>query len=133
MNIVLVGARERRETDEDKKQVEEILVSLRKQHGSRLHIVSAGCDKGVGRIVRDFCMAQKITFVEVRMKLEGENIPRAFFAHMFLARNISLLEVGDEYYVFKGPNENGIIEAIIEPAQKRVGDTRVHVFELANV
>jgi hypothetical protein len=132
MNIVIVGARERRETEEDKKQVEGILEDLRKQQGTRLHIVSAGCDKGVGKLVREFCMASKITSVEVRMKLEGENIPRAFFAHMFLARNISLLEVGDEYYVFKGPNENGIIEAIIEPAQKRVGQSRVKVFELEN-
>jgi hypothetical protein len=132
MNIVIVGARERRETEADKKQVEGIIGDLRKQHGTRLHVVSAGCDKGVGKIVREYCMSQKVIFGEVRMKLEGENIPRAFFAHMFLARNVSLLEVGDEHYVFKGPNENGIIEAIIEPAQKRVGDSRVKVYELEN-
>ncbi len=131
MNIVLVGARERKESDEDKKHVVQIISDLVKQHGKRLHILSAGCDKGIGRMVREFCMAEKITFVEVRVKLEGDDIPRSFFAHMFLARNCSLLEVGDEYFVFKGPNENGIIEAIIEPAQKRVGETRVNVFEMS--
>ena len=129
MNIVIVGARDRRELDSDKNQVEGILKQLLQQHGTRLHVASAGCDKGIGKLVRDFCMANKVIFMEARMKLEGENIPRAFFAHVFLARNKALLEVGDEYFVFKGPNENGIIEAIIKPAQEKVGDTRVKVFE----
>lgn len=130
VNVVIVGARERKETQEDRQQVEELIKNLITQHNTRLHILSVGCDKGVGKVVRDFCIENKVIFVEVRMKFEGEDIPRAFFAHMFLARNNSLLAVGDEYYVFKGPNENGIIESIIPQAVEKVGQERVRIFDV---
>lgn len=129
MNVVIVGARERRETEEDKEQVGQLLQGLIKQYSSQLNVLSVGCDKGVGKLVREFCIQSKIVFAEVRIKFEGEDIKRQFFAHMFLARNKALLEVGDEYYVFKGPNPNGIIEALIDPARLRVGTGRVKVFE----
>jgi hypothetical protein len=130
VNIVIVGARERRETEADKVKVEMIITDLKKEHGTRLHILSTGCDKGIGKLSRNFCLMNKIKFVEVRVKVEGEDISRVFFAHMFLARNTALLEVGDEYFIFKGPNENGIIESIIAPAQRRVGAERVKTFEM---
>lgn len=128
MNVVIVGARERKESEEDKKQTQELLKELVKQYGTRLHVLSVGCDKGVGKFVRDYCTQNKIIFVETRIKFEGEEIPRSFFAHMFLARNSCLLSVGDEYYVYTGPNQNGIIEALIEPAKGKVGESRVKVF-----
>ena len=129
MNIVIVGARERKETQDDKETAQNLIIALLQQYRSQLHILSVGCDKGIGKIVRDFCIEQKITFVEVRMKFEGEDIPRSFFAHMFLARNYALTAVGDEYYIFKGPNENGIIESIIPDAIKKVGEQRVTLYE----
>jgi hypothetical protein len=128
MNVVIVGARERRDSEEDKQAVEQLLQGLVEQHGTRLHVLSVGCDKGVGKVVREYCIKSKIIFVEVRIKFEGEDIPRGFFAHMFLARNLCLTAVGDEYYIYTGPNENGIIEALVEPAKSKVGATRVHVF-----
>lgn len=129
MNVVIVGARERAETEEDRKIAEELIVSLVRQHSSRLKVLSVGCDKGIGKIVRDYCMENGITFVEVRMKFEGDDIPKHFFAHMFLARNAALLDVGDEYYVFKGPNENGIVENIIPLALAKVGESRVTLYD----
>jgi hypothetical protein len=128
MNVVIVGARERKDSEEDRDKVEVLLKELVRQHGGRLHVLSVGCDKGVGKVVREFCTKNKIVFVEVRIKFEGEDIPRAFFAHMFLARNLCLTAVGDEYYIYTGPNENGIIEALIDPARQKVGETRVRVF-----
>jgi hypothetical protein len=125
---VIVGARERNEKPKDKQTIDELMETLIKQHSSRLHVLSVGCDKGIGKLVRDYCIKNKVVFVEVRMKFEGEDIPRAFFAHMFMARNNSLSAVGDEYWVFKGPNENGIVESIIPEAQKKVGESRVHVY-----
>lgn len=126
---MIVGSRERRELPGDKEVVIELLQDMVKKHSTRLHILSVGCDKGIGKVVRDYCLQNKVVFVEVRVKLEGEEIPRVFFAHMFLARNSALLEVGDEYHIFKGPNPNGIIEALISPAKNRVGDARVKVYD----
>lgn len=129
MNIVIIGARERLETDNDKNEVEGLIRTLSRQYGRRLNVISVGCDKGVGRFAREFCMSNEIIFVENRMKLEGKEIPRTFFVHVFQARNAAMLELGDEFYVFKGPNDNGIIEGIIPPAQKKVGESRVTVYE----
>jgi hypothetical protein len=137
MNIVIVGARERKmvtkdsrePTAEDKQLVEDLLKNLSKRHGRRLHAISVGCDRGIGKTVRDFCIANKIIFTENRMKLEGEDIPKSTFIQVFLARNASLLELGDEFYIFKGPYESGIIESLIEPAKKKVGDQRVVVYD----
>lgn len=129
MNIIIMGARERAEAEHDKQEVESLIRRLSQQYGGSLHIISVGCDKGVGKFTRDFCMANGIIFAEPRMKLEGKNIPRAFFVHVFLARNAALLELGDEFYVFKGPNENGIVECIVPPAVRKVTDKRVFVYE----
>jgi hypothetical protein len=130
VNVVIVGARERRESQQDKDTAEQIIKDLSQKYGTNLKLLSVGCDKGIGKVVRDFCIANSLKFAEVRIKFEGEDLPRSFFAHMFLARNESLLAVGDEYYVFKGPNENGIIEAIIPRAIERVGQSRVVVYEM---
>jgi len=129
MNVVIDGARERPETPKDKQEVEELIRTLSKNYGRSLHIVSVGCDKGIGKFAREFCIAHGIIFTEIRAKLEGLDIPRTFFVHVFQSRNASLLELGDEFYVFRGPNENGIIEGIIQPAQRKVGEQRVKIYE----
>lgn len=129
MNIIIIGARERAETEKDKNEVLNLIRDMMKRYGRRLNIISVGCDKGVGKFARDFCMENDVIFVENRMKLEGKDIPRTFFVHVFQSRNEALLALGDEFYVFKGPNENGIIEGIIPPAQKKVGESRVTVYE----
>jgi hypothetical protein len=132
MNVIIIGARERVNQDEkDKEVVEELIRKLSGQYGRRLNVISIGCDRGVGRFVREFCMAHDVVFVEVRMKLEGKDIPRSFFVHVFQARNPALVALGDEFYVFKGPNENGIIEGIIPMAIEKVKEERVHVYEEA--
>jgi hypothetical protein len=135
MNVVVVGSRDRKDSEKDKETVEELVQQLVKQHGTRLHIVSVGCDKGVGRYVRDYCMAKDIIFVESRMKLEGKAgaIPRSFFIQVFQARNPSLLELGDEFFIFKGPYDSGIVEALAPQAVKKVGLTRVKTYEWEDV
>jgi hypothetical protein len=130
MNCVIVGARERKEVDQDKDTITELLRALVSQHSkTRLNVVSAGCDRGIGKLVRDLCMQNKIIFAEVRIKFEGEEIPRHFFIQSFLARNRALHDLGDEFYVFRGPNPNGIVEALIEPAKGKVGESRVHTYD----
>jgi len=135
VNVVIVGARERTNpADEsplakDIEQVEALIRKLAGQYGRSLNVISVGCDKGIGKIVREFCMANGVIFVEVRMKLEGKDISRSFFVHVFQARNPALVSLGDEFYVFKGPSENGIVEGIIDMAVEKVGAVRVHVVE----
>lgn len=138
MNVVIVGARERvNQTDEsplekDKETVEVLIKDLSRRYGRSLNVISIGCDKGIGKIVREFCIANSIIFVENRMKLEGKDIPRSFFVHVFQARNPALVALGDEFYIFKGQNENGIVEGIIPLATEKVKEERVHVYEAEN-
>jgi hypothetical protein len=135
MNVVIVGARERMNPrdgtpwEKDKETIEALIKKLAGQFGRSLNLISVGCDKGIGKIVRDFCIANSIIFVENRMKLEGKDIPRSFFVHIFQARNSALVALGDEFYIFKGPNENGIVEHIIPMAIDKVKEERVHIIE----
>ena len=135
MNCVIVGARDR-VLDKDREEVENLIRKLSHQFRGRLQVVSVGCDRGIGKYVRDFCLKNEIIFVECRMKLEGkesEDIPRSFFVHTFLARNKVLLELGDEFYVFKGNADGGIVEAVIPQAIEKVGEQRVRVYEFETV
>lgn len=129
MNVVICAAREREDSDEDKRTVLDLLKSLVEQYGGNLYVLSVGCDRGIGKVVRDYCMAHNVYFMEFRIKFEGENFKRAVFVQVFKARNLSLADAGDEFYIFKGPNENGIIEALIPVAIERVKAARVHVWE----
>lgn len=138
VNVVIVGARERvadmegTPLEKDKEKVEALIRKLAGLYGRSLNVISVGCDKGVGKLVRDFCIQNGIIFVENRMKLEGKDIPRSFFVHVFQARNPALVALGDEFYIFKGPNENGIVENIIGMAVDKVKEERVHVYEAEN-
>lgn len=135
MNVVIVGARERAKDetgtplDKDRVTIESLMKKLMGLYGGNLKVISIGCDKGVGKVVREFCLANGVIFVENRMRLEGKDIPRSFFVHVFQARNPALVALGDEFYIFKGPNENGIVENIIGMAIEKVKEERVHVIE----
>lgn len=128
MNIVIVGARERNDSDTDKEVVESLIRKSAGTYGRRLNVISVGCDKGVGKIAREFCIQNEIIFVECRMKLEGKDIPRSFFVHVFQARNPALVMLGDYFHVFKGPNENGIVESVVNLAVEKVGSERVFIY-----
>jgi hypothetical protein len=128
MNIVIVGARERNDSETDKEVVEGLIRKSAGTYGRRLNVISVGCDKGVGKIAREFCIQNEIIFVECRMKLEGKDIPRSFFVHVFQARNPALVMLGDYFHIFKGPNENGIVESVVNLAVEKVGAERVFIY-----
>lgn len=131
MNCVIAGARERL-IEQDRDEVENLIRKLNQLYRGRLQVISVGCDKGIGKYAREFCLKNEIIFVECRMKLEGKDIPRSFFVHTFLARNAVMLELGDEFYIFKGAYDSGIVEAVIPKAIEKVGEQRVRVYEYVN-
>ena len=128
MNVAIVGEREREWSEEDRVRVEEIIVELFNEHSLRLVVVSVGCDQGVGKHTMDFCQQKSVKFAECRIKFQGTDFPRQFFGQIFKARNLSLLNVCDLFYVFLGPNPRGLVQEIVEPAKERVGPNRVHVY-----
>ena len=128
MNVAILGARERPWTEEDRVQVESIITDLYNDHGARLVVVSVGCDEGVGKHAMEFCNQAHVKFAEARIKFQGVEFPRQFFAQIFKARNLSLLNVCDMFHIFCGPNPRGLIQEVIEPAKERVGPERVRVY-----
>jgi hypothetical protein len=127
MNVAIVGERERMD-DSDRLVVTDIIHELFKEHDQRLVVISVGCDRGVGYHVMQLCKKEEIKFAEMRVKFEGKMFPRQTFGQLFKARNLSLLNVCDFFYVFLGPNPRGLIQELVEPAKEKVGPERVRVY-----
>jgi hypothetical protein len=128
MNAIIVSERERLWTEDDKGVVEGIITQLQEEHGQRLIVISIGCDVGVGKHCLEFCETNGIKFAETRIRFHGTNFPRQFFGQIYKARNLSLLNVGDMFYIFQGENPRGLVAEIIELAKERVGPSRVKVY-----
>jgi len=128
MNVAIVGERERDWTEADSIEIEKVITELNHDHGLRLIIISVGCDQGVGKHTMEVCKKIGVKFVEFRIKFDGKTFPRQFFGQIFKARNMSLLDVCDFFYVFLGPNPRGLVQEIVEPARERVGPDRVKVY-----
>lgn len=132
--MVIAEARERTEefpgklTQKDNVLAEQLMTALQRQYAAMLAVVSIGCDRGIGKFVREYCIKHEIAFLEYRVKFEGENLPRWFFINGFRSRNPALVDIGDEFHVFVGPNRDGIVESIIPSAIDKVKKERVFVY-----
>lgn len=113
MYVVLMGARERDEAG-DEKLVNGLLNHLKKLYGSALVVVSAATDRGVGKYVKDRCLQDKevFKFIDVSTKIFGE-LPKARLAQVFKARNATLLELGNHFYIFDTKAGKGITEDLV--------------------
>src|ERR1035437_4577536 len=116
MYVVVVGSREWRGA-EATKQVNNLLEELRQKY-SGLVVVTSSTDKGVGAMVRERCLQDKLTFQLVDMHIRVfAQLPRTKLAQVFFARNVALAELGEEFHVFVENNRKGAFEDLIEKMQ----------------
>lgn len=113
MFVVVVGSREwRAETGE--KQVFALLDDLRQRY-SGMVVVTSSSDKGVGNMVKDYCLRDKTTFQLIDMNIRVfASLPRLKLAQAYAARNEALVNLGEEFHVFVDANRKGAFEDLIE-------------------
>lgn len=104
MRVVISGARNRNEM-KDTALVNHIIDECKLKY-SNLIIVTASCDKGVGRIIRSRNLDPHVPgifqfdMIELQMRhyLQRE-LPRPEFTQHWNALNAVLLELGDEFHL----------------------------------
>jgi len=115
MIVVVVGDLDR-DSENDQSQVLELLSELKIRY-SDLLIVSAACDMGIGKIVRNKCIANKnnpeFAFVEISIKPWSTMSP-AKLSQIYMCKNPALVEIGEVFHIFSS------------------GKTRGHTFDLLN-
>lgn len=115
MRVVILGGRDRRERD-DYIIVNKLLDEL-KQKYTNLLVITAGCDRGVGKIINNRLMPPvkgqppEIDYVECSMRpTVGRDLAKTEMSSLFLARNAALAELGDEFHLFTEQRQMGIVE-----------------------
>src|SRR5262249_28716743 len=110
-----MGGRDRREKD-DYQLVNQLLDKLKKQYPVLL-IITTGCDRGVGKIVNNRLMPERkhgrpeINYVEWSFRIEVEReLSKLENTAIFLARNATLAEIGDEFHIFLEEKPIGVAE-----------------------
>lgn len=118
MRIVIVGAKERN-TDEDRKLVEELIDLCAVTYSNPMFITMLTFD-GVGSFVKQKCLQKdslgryKHQLAECIVKLYASNQSKAEAAAIYLARNAPCFELGDIFYYFASADRRGSIEVMIE-------------------
>ena len=115
MRVVVMGGRDRREKD-DYKLVNELLDSLKRRYPVLL-IVTTGCDRGVGKIVNNRLMPKmkhgkpEINYLEWSFRIEVDReLPKLETTSIFLSKNATLVEFGDEFHLFVEEKPIGVAE-----------------------
>lgn len=110
MNVVVVGAWTRSEAV-DYDLVHKLLDSLKERYPSLL-IITTGCDRGIGKIVKNKCMPAakggptNFDFMEIACRIYGE-LGKMRKAQLWTARNAMLLEAGEEFHLLMGRGGSG--------------------------
>jgi len=115
MRVVVMGGRDRREKD-DYKLVNDLLDRLKKQYPDLL-IVTTGCDRGVGKIINNRLMPKvkqgkpEINYLEWSFRIEVDReLPKLETTAIFLSKNATLVEFGDEFHLFVEAKPIGVAE-----------------------
>ena len=97
------------------KLVESLIAALKARY-SDLVIISAACENGIGKFVRDRCISNKsnadVSFVEISLHVWAR-LERSKLAQVYMGRNASLLELGDEFYIISNGKRTGHIADLI--------------------
>lgn len=142
MNVCIVGARRRSES-QDEKLVNDLIDQLLIKY-PQLKVISTSCDRGVGKIVKSKCLPEdpeaqqeqpverskrephkpvkaKFDFVEisVRTYLAGPELTKSEFASLFIARNATLNELGDEFHLFTEQEPRGMMADLLQRVRQR--------------
>lgn len=117
MRVSIVGSR-RRDTEEDRKTVYDILDELVREF-PKILIVSGGCREGADRFAKEYAKERKIPYVE--FQAYGSNIPEEdyyVYAQIKYMRNELVAKYGDRMYALVTPDRSGGTENAIEYAHK---------------
>lgn len=117
MFVVVVGSREWRQGAAER-QVFALLDHLKEKY-SGMVVVTSSSDKGVGNMVRDYCLRDKTTFQLIDMNMRVfASLPRLKLAQAYAARSEALFALGEEFHVFVDENRKGAFEDLIERVQR---------------
>lgn len=128
MKVVLMGARKRSEAA-DEPLINALVDQLIYQYPT-LKIVSTGCDRGIGKIIKNKCLPlgekhakAKFDFVEVAVRVytkEGSELTKSEFAEIFSARNAYMNEIGEEFHLFiDGQDPRGMMGDMFQRVKQR--------------
>jgi hypothetical protein len=124
MKVVVMGAWNRDEVA-DIQLVGQLLDSLVVRYGDQLIIVTAGCDRGVGKLVKNRAMPQnkgaeqgEFAFIEVSTRIFIQDASKSTLAGIFIARNATLVELGEEFHLFLGRESKGAMQDLVERVER---------------
>ena len=104
MKVVIVGAWNRPEKD-DAPLVNELMTALAKLYPD-LKIITGGCDRGVGKIVKNRCCPadrktqQEFDWLECNIRIFYDHPNKSVLAQIWAARNAFFAEMGEEFHIF---------------------------------
>lgn len=120
MMVVIMGAWNREERS-DNELVNKIVDDLGRRYQQSLVIITAGCDRGVGKIIKNRLMPKSKSeqqgeygFIEVGTRIFIEDVPKTMLAAIFTARNATVFELGDEFHLLMGKDQKGHIQDLFE-------------------
>jgi len=128
MYVVVVGSREWA-GDWAHLQVTQLLEELRQKY-SGLVVISSSCDQGVGYIVKQYCLKDRVTFqlIEFYAKVFAK-LPRSKLAQVFYARNRALAAIGEEFHIFVDESRRGAMEDLVDVVK---AENRPHTVHMPN-
>lgn len=133
MKIVIVGDRSR-ESLEDCKLVNLIIDALKLQY-PKLRIITKGCDRGVGKFIKNRLTDQEsrrpkeVDWTEVSLQhhLVDEDLPKMEFSSDYDALNSVLFELGDEFHILSEERPRGVIMNLLRRVTK--GNLRYSLYK----
>jgi hypothetical protein len=125
MKVVLVGDRSR-ESPQDVTLVNSIMDYCKDKY-PKLRIVTKGCDRGVGKFVKNRLTdpltrrPREIDWMEVSLQhhLIGEDIPKMEFSSDYDALNSVLVELGDEFHILSEERPRGVTMNLLRRVQQQ--------------
>lgn len=112
MKVVIAGAWNRSEKD-DAPLVNELMTALAQVY-PRLKVITGGCDRGIGKIVKNRCSPAdkkeqpEFDWLECNIRIFYTNPTKSELAQIWASRNAFFVEVGEEFHIFMdGPHGQG--------------------------
>lgn len=134
MQICIVGARKRSER-QDEPLINKLVDGLIEKY-PKLKVISAGCDRGVGKIIKTKCLPlgekhpkARFRFIEITVRiylLPGEELTKSEFAALFIARNATLDELGDEFHLLVENEPRGMMADLLQRVKRRGAPVAVY-------
>lgn len=119
MRVVIIGARNRSESL-DSPLVNKILDAVIEKYG-KLMVVTKGCDRGVGKIIKSRRFDQKsenypeFDMIELQLRhYISHELPRNEFLSDFNTLNAALTEIGDEFHLVCEDDMKGSMQDMLD-------------------